>query len=88
MRDQDIHLWEVNASTPRVEGGSIPSYANLRFAVIARTMRRVMELSADRYGERIAFHSIIKRNYMGESKVLIDPDCAATVIRENYGSTT
>lgn len=78
MRGEEIHLWEVSASKPvKRPDGSLAqvSYANLRFAVVARTMERVMELAVEQYyGEDIVFHQIIKRNYMGESKVIIDPE--------------
>jgi hypothetical protein len=50
-----------------------PSYANLRFAVVARTMERVMELARERY-PAIVFHTVVKRNYLGEDKVLLDPE--------------
>lgn len=76
MRGEEIHLWEVSASKPsKRDDGSMtrPSYANLRFAVVARTMERVMELARERY-PAIVFHTVVKRNYLGEDKVLLDPE--------------
>jgi len=77
MRGDEIHLWEVGASK-RVEqpDGTLrqPGYTNLRFAVVARTMERVMDLAVEQYGKDIRFHTIVKRNYMGEAHVLIDPE--------------
>jgi hypothetical protein len=87
MRGEPIHLWEVGASKPdKRADGSInrrPDYTNLRFAVVARTMERVMQLAVEQYGPDIAFHTIQKRNYMGEAKVLVDPEVAEIVIRED-----
>jgi hypothetical protein len=77
MRGDEIHLWEVGASKPvERQDGSLnryPGYTNLRFAVVARTMQRVMELATEQYPD-IVFHTIQKRNYMGEAHVLIDPE--------------
>jgi hypothetical protein len=85
MRGEEIHLWEVGASKPMMREGQAgyqhPSYSNLRFAVVAKTMQRVMELATEQYPD-IVFHTIIKRNYMGEAKVLIDPDVADTLDRD------
>jgi hypothetical protein len=78
MRGEEIHLWEVGASKPVKPGPDIqtvyPNYINLRFAVVARTMERVMDMAVEQYGADIRFHTIVKRNYMGEAKVLIDPE--------------
>ena len=82
MRGEPIHLWEVGASKPvaRVEGGLYhPDYTNVRFGVVARTMERVMELAWVQYGPDIRFHSIIKRNYMGEAQVIVDPEVATEI---------
>lgn len=72
MRELDrIHLWEVTGSTS-INGRQV-SYDNLRFAVVAKSMEKVMELSKKMYPE-MAFHSIQKRNYLGKETVLIDKD--------------
>ena len=76
MRGDEIHLWEVGASYPieRPDGSTTrPSYANLRLAVVTRTMERAMGLAREQY-PAIVFHTVIKRNYMGEDKVLLDPE--------------
>jgi hypothetical protein len=77
MRGDEIHLWEVGASKPVIREDGLnkyPSYTNLRFAVVARTMERVMDMAVEQYGADLCFHTIVKRNYMGEAKVLIDPE--------------
>lgn len=78
-RDEAIHLWEVNASTPRVPGGSAPDYANLRYAVIAKTMERVLELGRKEYPD-IRFHQVIRRNYIGKDAVVVDPEAVQLLI--------
>lgn len=72
-----VHLWDVRASYPVDHGAGRkrPSYDNLRFAVVARSMERVMAVARERYPD-IRFHSIEKRNYMGKTAVMIDPEAS------------
>ena len=72
MRDLNrIHLWEVIGSTP-VNDRKV-SYDNLRLAVVAESMEKVMELARKVYPE-MAFHSIQKRNYLGKETIIIDKE--------------
>lgn len=72
MRDLDrIHLWEVIGSTP-INDRKV-SYDNLKFAVVAGSMEKVMELARKVYPE-MSFHSIQKRNYLGKETILIDKE--------------
>ncbi len=74
-RAEQYFVWEVLGSTPEPSINSTvkthPSYSNLRFAVVARTMDRVFVLAREKYPEML-FHSIQKRNYIGRESVLID----------------
>lgn len=75
MADKEqIFIWEVIGSNPDGPAGGVkthPSYSNCSFAVVAKTMDRVLILAREKYPE-IRFHSIQKRNYLGKESVLID----------------
>lgn len=70
---EQIFVWEIMGSTPDGHTKTHPSYSNLRFAVVARTMDRVFIVSREVYPE-MRFHSIQKRNYIGKESVLIDEE--------------
>jgi hypothetical protein len=70
---EPVFVWEIMGSIPTHGNKTYPSYDNVRFAVIARTMERVMIISREAYPE-MRFHSIQKRNYLGKESVLIDTE--------------
>lgn len=71
---EQIFVWEVIGSTPEGNPNKVyPSYSNLRFAVVARTMDRVFAVSRETFPE-VRFHSIQKRNYIGKESVIIDEE--------------
>lgn len=71
---EHIFVWEVIGSIPEGDPNRrYPSYSNLKFAVVARTMDRVFIISREVYPE-MRFHSIQKRNYIGKESVLIDTE--------------
>ena len=67
--DERIHLWEISASAPETNH----SYANLRIAVVCRTMERAIALFKIQYPDS-SLHSVIRRNYVGTKSVLVDPE--------------
>ena len=69
-KQEAVFVWEVLGSYP-TPNNTNPSYDNLRYSVVARTMERVMEISREVY-PTMRFHSIQKRNHLGQESVLID----------------